>query len=349
MGGLFKKKSSKSTTSEKSENRNLLANDKNFMNTFTAANAELANGPLFQYQMADYSEQFKQAQANLLQGIDQSDLEASQQYLGGIGQSQLTQGLQGQSQAQGMLSRLANMTQEDYQKGYQSEYNSDLVREQIAQATQDINQQRDEAIFNLNQGATSSGNMGSSRSGIAQGVIVGKAAQAVGSASVQYRTAEEQLAQQRYQAFLGLQQSAAGNLASFASNQMNFGLSAYNQSVAYGQQRNANTLQQWQNSYNVGLQQQAMQQQQLEMQRQNQMMMANPALARLQQYGAIVQPFANNGTTGNTTTTTITPAKGNGMMGGILGAAGAVVGGIYGGPMGAKLGAGLGGSIGQSM
>ncbi|EKA7615245.1 hypothetical protein OL383_004430 [Salmonella enterica] len=347
MGSLFKKKSSTSKETTNSEQKNLLAQNKDFMNTFNQANREMSTAALQPYQLAEYSQQFNQAQANLLKGVSTGDLEAAQTYMQNLGQSQLTQGLQGQSSAQGMLSRIANMTTEDYQKGFASEFNSQLVKDQISAATEDINAQRDQAIFDLNQNATASGNMGSSRSGIAQGVIVGQAARAVGQASVQYRTAEEQNAQNRYMSYLGMQQNSATSLASLAQNQISTGYSAYNQGVSYGTQRNALWLQNQQNAYNVGLQQQQRQQSILDINRQNAFMLQSPALARLQQYGGIVAPFGSAGSVGTSTKTTVTPGQSS-IFGGLMGAAGAAVGAFYGGPEGAAVGGSLGGSLGNS-
>ncbi|MCS5736584.1 hypothetical protein, partial [Herbiconiux daphne] len=320
MGGLFKKKSSSTKTTENTTQQNLLAQNKDFMNTFNAANRELANAPLQQQQIADYSQQFLQSEQNLLKGVDLSDYKTAQNYMQSMGQSQLQQGLQGQQSAQGILSRIAGMTTADYQKAFASEFNSDLVNSQIAEATKDINEQRDQSIYELNQSATLSGNMGSSRSGVAQGVIVGKAARAVGAASVQYRTAEEQLAQNRVMSYLGMQQQSANSLASIAGQQISTGYNAYNQGMSYLNQYNQNYLQNQQNAYNVGLQQQQRQQQALNANQYNAWLLSNPSLARLQQYGGILSPFANAGTTGTRNTTTVAPAQGNGLMGGLMGA-----------------------------
>lgn len=349
MGGLFKHKSSSTKTTENTSNQNLLAQNKDFMNTFNAANQELATANPQQQLLADYSQSFYNAENNLLKGIDLSDYRNAQNYMQNLGTQQLNSGNALMNTAQGTLSRIAGMTTEDYQKGFASEYNSDLVNQQIAAATADINEQKNQSIYDLNQGATSSGNMGSSRSGVAQGVIEGKALRAIGSASVQYRTAEEQNAQNRYMSYLGMQQSSAQGLASIAGQQQSLGYNAYNQGMSYLNQYNQNYLQNQQNAYNVGLQQQQRQQQALNVGQYNSWILSNPALARLQQYGGIVAPFQNAGTTGTRTTTTVAPSQGNGLMGGIMGAAGAVAGGFFGGPMGASLGASIGGSIGQSM
>ncbi|EKE9051052.1 hypothetical protein OXE08_004519 [Salmonella enterica] len=353
MGGLFKHKSSKETKTTDSSSQNLLAQNKDFMNTFNQANSEMANAKWQDYQVAGFSDEYQQAQANLLKGIDQSDLKAAQDYMTGIGQSQLTQGLAGQAQAQSRLTSFANMTQADFQKGYQSEYNGDLVNQQIAGLTKDVTKWTDQQIMQLNQNATASGTMGSSRAGVAQGVIAGEAADKIATGSLNYRTQEEQLAQSRYMNYLNTQMSGVQSLANFSQNQISFGNQAYAQGIGYGQQRNANILQNWQNAYNVGAQQQQWQQYQLDINRQNSMMSSSPALARLSMYGGILQPFANNGTVGHSVETTVKPAS-NGLMGGLMGAAGAIggayLGSFIGDPaLGAQLGAGIGGSMGKSM
>lgn len=349
MGGLFKHKSSQKTETKNESQQNLLAQNKDFMNTFNQANRELANAPIQPYQIAGYSEQFNQAESNLLKGVDTSKWDSASNYYQGLGQSQITQGLAGQTSAQGILSRIANMTTEDYQNLMKSEYNSQLVQDQIAGATADINQQRDQQIYSLNQNATASGNMGSSRSGVAQGVISGQAARAVGSASVQYRTAEESAAYQRAMGYLGMQSQSASSLASLAQNQISTGSNFYSQGMSYLGQSQSLYLNNQQNAYNIGLQQQQRQQNQLDINRQNAFMLSSPALARLQQYGGILSPFANAGTVSNSTTKTVVPNTGGSPFGMIAGMAGTAIGAFYGGPAGAAAGGAIGGQLGNSI
>ncbi|EFR7989708.1 hypothetical protein H0067_004413 [Salmonella enterica] len=349
MGGLFKKKSSSTKTTEDTKNSNWLANNKEYTALVNSGISQGANMSIPDYQLADYGQGWYNAANNLQQGADLDYLNQGADYMQGLGQNQLNSGLALQGQAQGMLSKFANMTQEDYQKGFKSEYNGDLVNEQIAGLTSDVNDWYLGATQSLNQSATQSGNMGSSRAGVAQGVLGGQAAKAISSGSLQYRTAEESAAQNRYMSYLGMQQSGANALANLAGQQISTGSNFYNQGMGYQSQYNAGWLQNQQNALNVGSIMQQQQQNQLDIMRQNSLQAQSPALARLGYMNQFLGPIANYSTTGSRTTTTVAPAQGNGMMGGIMGAAGAVAGAYFGGPMGAQLGASLGGAVGNSM
>jgi len=349
MGGLFKKKSSTTKTSETTQNQNWLAQNKEYSALVNQGISQGSKMDIPGYQYADYNQGFYQAAQNLQQGTDLGYLQQGAGYMQGLGQQQLTSGLALQNQAQGQLSKFANMTQADYQKGFQSEYNSDLVKEQISGLTSDVNEWYQGASHGLDQQATASGNMGSSRAGVAQGVLGGQAAKAISSGSLQYRTAEESAAQNRYMSYLNMQQQGAGQLASLAGQQISNGANFYGQGMGYQSQYNAGWLQNQQNSINVGSMLQQQQQNQLDIMRQNQLLQQSPALARLGYMNQFLGPIASYSTTGTTNRTITQPAQGNGMMGGIMGAAGAVAGAYFGGPMGAQLGASLGGAVGSSM
>ncbi|ELG0460772.1 hypothetical protein RYT91_004448 [Salmonella enterica] len=349
MGGLFKKKSSTTKTTEESKNQNWLAQNKEYSALVNQGISQGSQMDIPGYQYADYNQGFYQAAQNLQQGTDLGYLQQGADYMQGLGKQQLTSGLALQNQAQGQLSKFANMTQADYQKGFKSEYNSDLVKEQISGLTSDVNDWYMGASHGLDQQATASGNIASSRAGVAQGVLGGQAAKAISSGSLQYRTAEESAAQNRYMSYLNMQQQGASQLASLAGQQISTGANFYGQGMGYQSQYNAGWLQNQQNAINVGSMLQQQQQNQLDIMRQNQLLQQSPALARLGYMNQFLGPIANYSTSGSKTTTTVTPAQGNGMMGGIMGAAGAVAGAYFGGPMGAQLGASLGGAVGSSM
>ncbi|HID4300470.1 TPA: hypothetical protein ACXEZB_004392 [Escherichia coli] len=349
MGGLFKKKSSKQTTNEKSESQNLFAQNKQGVALFNQGIAEGSNMNIPGYELADYNSNWYQAAQGLQTGQDYSYLGDAAEYMGGIGQSQLSSGLSLQNQALAGLSKYANQSQADWKKGYQAEYNSDLVKDQISGLTSDVNDWYMSAVQGLNQNAVASGNMGSSRAGVAQGVLGGQAAKAIASGSLQYRTQEENNAFNRYNTFVQGQQNTYGQLASIGQNQISTGANFYSQGMNYQGQMLQGNITNQQNALYGGSLLQQQQQYQLDIQRQNALLAGSPALARLQYMSPILSPLMNSGTTGSRTTTTIAPAQGNGLMGGLLGTAGAVVGGIYGGPMGAQLGASLGGAVGGAM
>lgn len=349
MGSLFKKKSSTTKSTETNQQQNWLAQNKEYTGLVNQGITQGSQMSIPGYAMAEFNQPYYQAAQNLQQGADLGYLQQGASYMQGLGQQQLTSGLGLQSQAQGQLSRFANMTQADYQKGFQSEYNSDLVKEQISGLTSDVNEWYMGATHGLDQQATASGNMGSSRAGVAQGVLGGQAAKAISSGSLQYRTAEESAAQNRYMSYLGMQQQGASALANMAGQQISNGANFYGQGMGYQSQFNAGWLQNQQNAMNVGSMLQQQQQQQLDIQRQNQLMQQSPALARLGYMNQFLGPIANYSTTGTTNRTVTAPPQGNGLMGGIMGAAGAVAGAYFGGPMGAQLGASLGGAVGQSI
>lgn len=350
MGGLFGgKKSSTTKSTDESKNQNWLAQNKEYSALVNQGITQGSQMNIPALQGADFNSDWYNAIANLQKGADYSYLNQGADYMGGIGQSQLTSGLALQSQAQGQLSKFANMTQADFQAGMKSEYNSDLVNEQIAGLTSDVNDYTAHQVQGLNQGATSSGNMGSSRAGVAQGVIVGQGAKAVASGSLQYRTAEESAAQNRYMSYLNLQNQSASQLANLAGQQISTGSSFYNAGMGYRTQATQGFLQNQQNSINAGNLLQQQQQNQLNLQYENSLQAQSPALTRLGYMNQFLGPIANYSTSGTRTTTTVAPAQGNGMMGGLMGAAGAVAGAYFGGPMGAQLGASLGGAVGNSM
>ncbi|EBD1090396.1 hypothetical protein FA809_23140 [Salmonella enterica] len=349
MGGLFKKKSSTTKSTEESKNQNWLAQNKEYSALVNQGISQGSQMDIPGYQLADFNQGFYEAAQNLQQGTDLGYLQKGAGYMQGLGQQQLTSGLALQQQAQGQLSKFANMTQADYQAGFKSEYNSDLVNEQIAGLKTDVNDWYMGASHGLDQQATASGNIASSRAGVAQGVLGGQAAKAISSGSLQYRTAEESAAQNRYMSYLNMQQQGAGQLAALAGQQISTGANFYGQGMGYQSQYNAGWLQNQQNAINVGSMLQQQQQNQLDIMRQNQLMQQSPALARLGYMNQFLGPIANYSTSGSRTTTTVAPPQGNGMMGGIMGAAGAVAGAYFGGPMGAQLGASLGGAVGNSM
>ncbi|WP_227818438.1 hypothetical protein [Serratia marcescens] len=351
MGGLFGgKKSNKSTTTEDSKNSNWLANNKEYTAMVNQGITQGSNMSIPDYQLAGMPQGMQNSLNQMVNGgIDYSQYQNAQSYMNVIGQGQLESGLGLQSQAQGMLSKFANMTQADYQAGMKSEYNSDLVNEQIAGLKSDVNEWYTGQEHSLDQQATTSGNMGSSRAGVAQGMLAGQAAKTISSGSLQYRTAEEQLAANRYQNYLGLQQQGASSLANLAQGQISNGANFYNQGMQYYGMYNQGQISNQNNAITAGSMLQNYNQQQLDVYRQNGLQAQSPALARLGYMNQFLGPIANYSTTGSKTTTTVTPQQGNSMMGGIMGAAGAVAGAYFGGPMGAQLGASLGGAVGNSM
>lgn len=102
-------------------------------------------------------------------------------------------------------------------------YDSDTVNSQVSQLTKNVNDNYNSQVNQLNQQATSSGNMGSSRAGVAQGVMAGKAneALATGTADIQNsaRTTAQSAALSTLQNNQSTNLSAANSLGSLGTTQ----------------------------------------------------------------------------------------------------------------------------------
>ena len=75
-------------------------------------------------------------------------------------------------------------------------YDSDTVKSQTDQLGKTVREQLAGNIQDINQASTSSGNMGSSRAGVAEGVAKGKAAEAVASGVADIQNSARTNAQQ---------------------------------------------------------------------------------------------------------------------------------------------------------
>ncbi|EBT2241093.1 hypothetical protein CJH86_05445 [Salmonella enterica] len=332
LGGGSKKQSSTQKTD--STQNSFLMNNADYKNYTNKAVSEIGNINIPVQQLAEMPAAQREALQKLMQGQDYSYLQNAQNYMSNYGSNQLNQGQTRLQGATDILTRLQNMSGEDYQNMVKSGMNNDLVNSQIKQATSDINDYTNSQISNLNVNAAGSGNMGSSRAGVAQAVMVGQGAKAVGSASVQYRTAEEQAATQRLQNYLNLQGNTAGQLAGIGQNQMTMGYSAYNTGIGYGSQYTAGQLQNQQNAVNAGNISRTYQQQQLDINRNNAMMLSAPSLARLGYANQYLLPMAQLSQTSNGTTTTTQNVPKQSALGALLPMAGMVAGGYGASAMG---------------
>ncbi|EDI8735809.1 hypothetical protein GEM21_05455 [Salmonella enterica] len=354
MGGVVKKlvgggsKKESSTQTQSGTTTSYLMNNANYKAASDQAMAQIGNINITPQQLAEMPAAERSALTNLMNGQDYDYLQNAQKFMSGYGTNLLNSGQQQVSGATDILSRLQNLDQSDYQAMLKSEMNNDLVNSQIKQATSDINDYTAGQISNLNLNAAASGNMGSSRAGVAQGVIVGQGAKAVGSASVQYRTAEEQNAQNRLMSYLNLQSNTAGQLAGIGQNQVSMGMGAYNSGVGYGSQYTAGQLQNNQNAVNAGNMIRTYNQQQLDLNRNNQMLMSAPALARLGYANQYLLPMATLSQTSNGTATTTQNVSKPGMLPSLMSAGGMAAGGYFSNAMGmsTQQGMGAGGTIG---
>lgn len=342
-------KSSGSTTKTTQTQDNWLSRNPAYQAMVNQVISESAHYNVPEYQLAAENDVMKNALNNLGQGLDLKGYQTAQDYFTNLGQAQTTAGQAGLANAQGVLNQFQNMTHEQYQAEMQKEYNSDLVNQQIAEMKADVNENAAQAVEGLNQQATSSGNMGSSRAGVAQGVIQGKAMRAIASGSAQIRGAEENAAMQRLSQYMNTRTGAASANAQIAQGQMTTGLGAYGQGLNAYNAFNQAQVNQWNNQLTAGNYQRQLQQQQIDLSRQNELLRQSPALQRLMMANQGLGPIANWSTSGTSVQKTQQAGGGNGMMGGIMGAVGTGVGAYFGGPMGASMGGALGSSIGGAM
>lgn len=275
------------------------------------------------YQLAGSNTNLNQGLAGLAKGINTSGYYNAANQMENQGNQLYGQGNTNLNTAYGNYQNLSNLSQTDMQNMLKNEYDSDLVNAEIKGASRDINEQYQDQVSALNQQANIAGGMGNSRAGVAQGVMAGKAQAAIGNASVNFRSQEENAASQRINNYLGMQQNVAGSMAGIGQNQMSMGNQMYGAGMGYYNQGNMATTQNYQNQFTAGQFQQSQAQQALDIARQNQMMAQSPALARLSYYNQTLLPMAGlSGTGTNTssgTSTAQSPGQGANLLGGFMG------------------------------
>ncbi|EJN5909414.1 hypothetical protein ABE356_000206 [Escherichia coli] len=321
MGGGSKKESSTQTSNNTQQS--FLMGNKDYQKYTNQGVSEIGNISITPQQMAEMPDQERQALQNLMQGQNYDYLQQAQKTMGAYGSSQMGEGQRNVSSATDILSRLQNM---DYSQAIKDEMNNDLVNSQISQMKSDVNDTVMQNLHGIDQGATSTGNVGSSRAGVMSGVAIGQGAKAVASGSVQYRTAEEAAATQRIRDYFNIQSTTAGQLAGIGQNQVQMGMSGFNTAVGYGSQYTAGQLQNQQNAVNAGNMIRNYNQQRLDLDWNNQRIMSAPTLARLQIANATLLPMANLSQTSNGTTTTTQYVPQQGMLGGLMGMGGMALG-----------------------
>lgn len=121
-------------------------------------------------------------------------------------------GTEGIATAAGALSAFARgekeITTDQINKMAQDLYQSDLVKQQKAQLTEDVREGLASNIQALNQQAAATGNMGSSRAGVAEGVATTGAAKAIAQGSASIENAARESAYGQALNTLGANQSA---------------------------------------------------------------------------------------------------------------------------------------------
>lgn len=328
------KQTTKETSNTNQQSQSWLQNNPQYQQLETNALNEANNFNMPQYQLAGLNANEQSALSKLAMGVDTGQYKQASDLLLGQGQQAYKSGTDILSGAYGTLNQLGNMSQSDYQNMMKSEYNSDLVKEQINQMTGDVNQNYALQVEGLNQQASGSGNMGNSRAGVTQGRFAEAAQKAIASGSVQYRQAEESQAYNRLNSYLGQRMGAATSLAGIGQSQQQLGLNAYGQGMNYFNQYNQAQTQNAQNQLTVGQFYQNRQQQELDIARQNQIQAQSPALTRLSYFNQTFLPMANLQTTGSAsgtgTTVTTQPGQGGNLLGGLMGAGMSAAGSYFG-------------------
>ena len=133
-------------------------------------------------ELADLTPEMQQAMKDMIGSQGMKDTinninQATQQGLGGIGQST---GILGGLANQGITSDKINQMAKDL-------YDTDMVKSQKEQLGKDVQAGLDKNVQGINQRSAGSGNMGSSRAGVAEGVAIGEASDAIaqGGASIE--------------------------------------------------------------------------------------------------------------------------------------------------------------------
>lgn len=132
------------------------------------------NQQFVQKSVADYTPEMKEALGNLMDNTGLYDIAKGSSATAQAGAEGLAQGEAG---LQGLTS--GGVTSNDIANAAKGLYQSDLVNNQIAQAKQASGEELAADLQQINQGATATGNMGSSRAGVASGVAAGKVNQSL--------------------------------------------------------------------------------------------------------------------------------------------------------------------------
>lgn len=170
-------------------------------------------------EIADLTPEMQETVKNMISNPQFTDLAQQYKDIAAGGQAQV-------GQAGGALGGLLQqgIKGQDINELASELYDSELVKSQTAQLGADVQDALGKDVQALNQRAASSGGMGSSRAGVAQGVATGKAADAMatGSAAIQNQ-ARQSAYQQAGQTLMGNQSTAlgaAGQLGSLGMGQL---------------------------------------------------------------------------------------------------------------------------------
>lgn len=180
------------------------------------------NGNWIDKQLADLTPEMQTAVKDLLNS------DSMKQTIGSITQAG-QQGVSGIGQATGILGGLANqgITSENINQMAKDLYDTEMVKSQKESLGSDIEAGLNKRVQGINQAASGSGSMGSSRAGVAEGVATGEAADAYATGAANIENAARTSAygqalgtlQGNQQTALGAGQSL-GNLGLGSGNMM---------------------------------------------------------------------------------------------------------------------------------
>ncbi|MGL5583772.1 MAG: hypothetical protein ACRDCE_22895, partial [Cetobacterium sp.] len=249
--GLFGGGKGQSSTTEtnpwgpaKDHLENILQNAGNLFDQQGGINAEWIDKEL-----ADLNPEMQQAIKDMISSPGMKDVITGMQ-------NDVQTGVSGIGQATGILGQLAQgggaITSEKLAEEAKKLYNSELVATQKDQLGQSIDKSLAKNVQGLNQQASGSGNMGSSRAGVAEGVMTGEAltAKAQGEAAIDSAAFDKamSLAAGNLQANQQSQLGAAGQLGNLgtASGNLNLGIGNMWNQTQQNQLTGAGILQQHQ-------------------------------------------------------------------------------------------------------
>lgn len=341
---MGKKKSQSQTTNSSSTNSSWLYDNKDMQNILNSVISNSGNMPDYVYEGLNGTQQ--SALNQLIAGRDQSGLQSNTDWMNQQGQNMTGQGQSNMQGASDAYSKYANMSQDDYLGMISNATNSDLVNQQKDIASRDINEQLNKSVNALNQQSNASGNMGSSRAGVAQGVMAGKAAQVLSDTNTAINQNAYQNAMNSVNNQISSSLSGASGLGSLGQSQWSGGMGATNSASNWMNTINQNKVSDLNNMWTAGGAMQQNAQNQANNSWYNQINQDNPYLGQLQLLLGTLGGTAGWSTSGTGTNTTTQSGGGGGWGSAIGGLAGAGIGGYFGGAQGAGVGSGVGGSVG---
>lgn len=240
-------------------------------------------GNMPEYGFAGLNKEQMEALEGIMGGRDWAGLQQGAGALGQMGWDQMTQGGQYLKDAMGQYKDImGQMSGQGYQDLVQGLYNSDLVNQQLDVMDTRIQSGLDKSIQGINQRASGSGNMGSSRAGVAEGVAIGEAADARASGTAQIQNAAWGQAITGANNQLGNLANAAGNQLTLGQNLLNQGSSTIGGAMEWGNNIQSGFQQDLFNKLTAGGIIQGNTQGQMDTDRLNQIIKDNPALGKLQ-------------------------------------------------------------------